>query len=88
MTLSQMPNDKTDINNNGPFSTDMIGMSWEYPEAGYSKREEVFKAHENYTKGIFYFIGHDPRMPAEIQNEMLQYGYPKDEYLNTNHFTT
>jgi hypothetical protein len=88
MTLSQMPNDKTDINNNGPFSTDMIGMSWKYPEASYNEREEIFKAHENYTKGLFYFIGHDPRLPAEIQSEMLQYGYPKDEYLGTNHFTT
>ena len=88
MTTSPMPNQKTDINNNGPFSTDMIGMSWEYPEANYAKRQAIFKAHENYTKGLFYFVGHDPRMPVEIRNEMLQYGYPKDEYINTNHFTT
>jgi hypothetical protein len=88
MTTSQMPNLKTDINNNGPFSTDMIGMSWSYPEASYTERQAIFKAHENYTKGFFYFIGHDPRMPLELRNEMLQYGYPKDEYVNTNHFTT
>jgi len=88
MTTSPMPNNKTDINNNGPFSTDMIGMSWEYPEASYAKRQAIFKAHENYTKGFFYFVGHDPRIPVEIRNEMLQYGYPKDEYINTNHFTT
>jgi len=88
MTLSRMPNDKTDINNNGPFSTDMIGMSWDYPEADYSKRAAIFKAHENYTKGFFYFVGHDPRISKYLRDEMLQYGYPKDEYTNSGHFTT
>jgi hypothetical protein len=88
MTTSPMPNGKTDINNNGAFSTDMIGMSWDYPEGSYTQRQAIFKAHENYTKGFFYFVGHDPRIPVEIRNEMLQYGYPKDEYLSSNHFTT
>ncbi len=88
MTTSGMPDQKTDINNNGPFSTDMIGTSWKYPEGSYAERQAIFKAHENYTKGFFYFVGHDSRVPVDIRNEMLQYGYPKDEYLNTNHFTT
>ena len=88
MTTSEMPNHKTDINNNGPFSTDMIGMSWQYPEGSYAERAAIFKAHENYTKGFFYFIGHDPRVPENLRKEMLAYGYPKDEYLNSNHFTT
>jgi hypothetical protein len=87
MTVSSMPNDKTDINNNGPFSTDMIGMSWNYPEESYAERQAIFKAHENYTKGFFYFVGHDPRVPAEIRNQMLEYGYPKDEYPESDHFT-
>lgn len=87
MTTSEMPNQKTDINNNGPFSTDMIGMSWNYPEADYEERAAIFKAHVNYTKGFFYFIGHDPRVPENLRNEMLQYGYPKDEYIYFNHFT-
>jgi len=87
MTTSEMPNHKTDINNNGPFSTDLIGASWNYPEANYRERAAIFKAHENYTKGFFYFVGHDPRVPANLRNEMLQYGYPKDEYQSTDHFT-
>jgi hypothetical protein len=88
MTVSEMPNHKTDINNNGAFSTDMIGMSWDYPKAGYKRRTVIFKAHEDYTKGFFYFIGHDSRVPENLRKEMLQYGYPKDEYVNSSHFTT
>jgi hypothetical protein len=88
MTLSRMPNDKTDINNSGPFSTDMIGMNWDYPEAGYDRRSEIQKAHDNYTKGFFYFVGHDPRMPEHLRKEMLEWGYPKDEYVENNNWTS
>lgn len=87
MTLSMMPNNKTDSNNNGPFSTDMIGMNWNYPEAHYDERREIQKAHDNYIKGLFYFIGHDPRMPLALRTEMLQWGYPSDEYIDNNNWT-
>ncbi|HEY9534503.1 MAG TPA: FAD-dependent oxidoreductase [Mucilaginibacter sp.] len=82
-----MPNHKTDINNNGPFSTDMIGMNYAYPDGDYATRAAIIKVHQDYTKGFLYFIGHDPRMPANLREKMLKWGYPKDEYLNSNHFT-
>ena len=82
-----MPNQKLDINNNGPFSTDMIGMNYEFPEADYAKREEIQKAHELYIKGLLYFIGHDPRVPAHLRTEMLRWGYPKDEYTDNGNWS-
>lgn len=82
-----MPNDKTDINNNGPFSTDMIGMSDPYPEADYATRKKIQKTHEDYVKGLLYFIGHDERMPEHLRQQMLQWGYPKDEYTDNHHWT-
>lgn len=85
--ISRMPNGKTDINNKGGFSTDLIGMNWEYPEASYEKRAEIWKAHETYTKGLLYFIGNDPRVPANIRDEMKQWGYPKDEYTDNANWT-
>ncbi len=86
-SIAPMPNNKTDINNNGAFSTDMIGENWDYPEADYNKRIEIKKAHDNYVKGFFYFIGHDPRMPSYLRKEMLQWGYPKDEYTDNKNWT-
>ena len=50
-----MPNHKTDINNNGAFSTDMIGMNYDYPDGDYATRQNIIKAHEQYTKGLFVF---------------------------------
>ncbi|SEM53121.1 FAD dependent oxidoreductase [bacterium A37T11] len=84
---SIMPNGKTDINNSGGFSTDMIGMNWDYPNAGYEQRQQIIKAHEDYTKGLLYFLGHDPAVPGAIREEMLQWGYPRDEYQDNHHWT-
>ena len=84
---SNMPNNKTDINNRGAFSTDMIGENWNYPEASYEERARIIKAHEDYTKGLLYFVGHDERIPERIRKAMLSWGYPKDEYVNNNHWT-
>jgi len=79
---SAMPNGKTDINNRNGFSTDMIGMNWDYPDADYQTRAKIWKAHTDYTKGLLYFVGNDPRVPAHIRAELNQWGYPKDEYTD------
>ncbi|ACT95911.1 FAD-dependent oxidoreductase [Dyadobacter fermentans] len=84
---SKMPNNKTDINNRNGFSTDMIGMNHDYPDADYNKRAEIIKAHEAYTKGLLYFIGHDPRVPQELRESMQKWGYPKDEYVETGNWS-
>ncbi|WP_409017652.1 FAD-dependent oxidoreductase [Dyadobacter sp. CY323] len=84
---SRMPNSKTDINNRNGFSTDMIGMNYDYPDGDYATRAKVIKDHEVYTKGLLYFVGHDPRVPQELRNEMLKWGYPKDEYTDTGNWS-
>ncbi len=62
-----IPNRKTDTNNHGPFSTDNIGMNYDYPDASYERRREILHEHERYQKGWLYFIANDPRVPAEVQ---------------------
>ena len=84
---SRMPNGKTDVNNRGGFSTDMIGMNHNYPEASYDERKAIIDAHTDYTKGLLYFIGHDERVPEIMRQRMLLWGYPKDEYVNNGHWT-
>jgi len=76
---SRMPNNKTDINNRGGFSTDMIGMNHDYPEADYQQRQQIIDRHAHYTKSLLYFYKTDPRVPQELQGFMQEWGYPKDE---------
>ncbi len=84
---SRMPNHKTDINNRGAFSTDMIGMNHSYPEASWEEREKILQAHKDYTLGLLYFYMTDPRVPAVLQDEVRRWGLPKDEYVRTDHWT-
>jgi hypothetical protein len=84
---SRMPNNKTDINNRNGFSTDMIGMNYDYPEADYATREKIIKQHEDYTKGLLYFCATDRRVPVPMQEEIKKWGYPKDEYVKNGHWS-
>lgn len=84
---SIMPHRKTDINNRGGFSTDMIGMNYNWPEGTYKDRKRIFEAHLSYTKGLLYFLQNDSRVPHEIQDFIKNWGYPKDEYKQFGHFT-
>ena len=86
ISISPIPNHKADMNNNGPFSTDYIGRSWEYPNASYARRAEIWRDHEEYTKGFFWFLAHDPRVPAELQKEANEWGLAKDEFTDNQNF--
>ncbi len=81
--IAPIPNHKADFNNQGAFSTDYIGGSWDYPDASYARRDEIFQAHVDYTKGFFYFLAHDPRVPKSLQEEVNHWGLAKDEFTDT-----
>lgn len=81
-----IPNRKTDTNNHGPFSTDNIGMNYDYPEASYERRAEIIKEHEDYQKGLMYFLANDPRVPADVQAEVNEWGLAKDEFVDNGHW--
>lgn len=80
--FDMIPNRKTDTNNHGPFSSDNIGMNYEYPEATYERRKEIIKEHEEYQKGLLYFVANDPRVPKDIQQEFQNWGLAKDEFVD------
>jgi hypothetical protein len=80
--FDMIPNRKTDTNNHGPVSTDYIGMSYDYPEASYERRKEIIKQHENYQKGLMYFMATDPRIPQDLQKELNTWGLAKDEFTD------
>jgi hypothetical protein len=77
-----IPNRKTDTNNHGPFSSDFIGMNYDYPEASYERRKEIVKEHEKYQKGLLYFVSNDSRVPEDVRNRMKEWGLAKDEFTD------
>lgn len=79
---------KYDVNNCGPLSTDMIGMNYEYPDGDYETRERIWNEHVEYTKGLLYFLTHDERVPAELRAAVAEYGWAKDEFVENGNFPT
>jgi hypothetical protein len=84
--FDRIPNRKTDTNNHGPFSTDNIGMNYDYPDASYRRRREIIAEHETYQKGLMYFIANDPRVPYDIRSRMSKWGLAADEFVDNDHW--
>jgi hypothetical protein len=83
LKIDRLPNGKSDVNNNGAFSTDYIGGSWDYPEATYARRQQIWEAHKNYIAGLLYFLANDPQVPLQLRNELNQWALCKDEFTDT-----
>lgn len=81
-----IPNHKADFNNNGPFSTDYIGESWQYPDGSYAVRRKIAADHFHYVQGFIYFLSHDPGVPKSLRDQMNRWGLPKDEFQQTGHW--
>ena len=82
LTISTMPNGKTDINNNGAISTDFVGHSAPWVEANRVSRVQIWQDHKNYLQGLLYFLATDSRVPSAVQAQMKSYGLCKDEFTD------
>jgi hypothetical protein len=81
-----IPNAKTDTNNHGPFSTDNIGMNYDYPEASYARRREIIAEHRQYQMGLMYFLANDPRVPEDVRTRVASWGLARDEFADNDHW--
>lgn len=82
MFFGRLPNNKVDVNNSGPFSTDYIGGSLDYAEGDLRTRREIEGAHRNYLEGLFYFLWKDESVPTELREEIGRWGYARDEFVD------
>jgi hypothetical protein len=81
-----IPNNKADFNNNGPFSTDYIGHSWNYPDSSYGTKQAIWDDHLLYTQSFFYFLAEDPSVPPSLRQEFHDWGLSKDEFVDSDHW--
>jgi FAD dependent oxidoreductase len=83
MKIDRVPNGKTDINNNGPISTDFIGMNWDYPDGDPALRARSWHAHLDYIQGFLHYLATGERVPMDVRKEMRSWGLSKDEFTDT-----
>ena len=81
LTLSKMPNNKTDTNH-----ADFVGMSYEYADGDYLSRKNIEDDHRDYVLGLLYFYAYDERVPMAIRQEIRNYGLALDEFTENGNF--
>jgi hypothetical protein len=86
MKADVLQNGKTDTNNNGAFSTDFIGGSYDYPDGRYAARARIRQAHVGYIQGFLFFLATDDRVPASLSAEMKAWGLCRDEFTDNDHW--
>lgn len=85
-TTQEMPNGKTDSNDQGMVSFDFVGgnfdieAGWNYSEMSYDDRRGVAAAHRDYQQGMLWTIMHHPRVPEESRRKWSRYGLASDEF--------
>jgi len=79
---TMMPNRKTDINNKHAFSSDNIGMNYDYPDGDYAMREKIIAEHTSYQQGLMWTLANHQRVPVNIRNEVSEWGLAKDEFVD------
>lgn len=84
--IVKIPNGKADINSTGPVSTDLLGASWEYPEASYERRKQIWNEHLTWAQGLMYFLGNEASVPEPLRTEARHWQLPKDEFPDTGHW--
>lgn len=86
MGIGRLPNGKADINSGGPVSTNLLGASWDYPEAPWPRRRAIAEKHLQWTQGLLFFLANDPSVPVGLRTEVARFGLPADEFPQTGHW--
>jgi hypothetical protein len=86
--LNPIPNGKVDANNRPGVivSTNLPNGSWGWPNGSYAQREAIWREHESYLRGFYWFLQSDPRVSERIRNEAREWGLAADEFTDTGHW--
>jgi hypothetical protein len=78
----QLPNQKLDVNNGEPFSTDETGESVDYANADPATRAQIAAEVTRYMQSLLHFLATDPRIPPHVQAHFSGWGLCKDEFTD------
>src|SRR3954462_12894839 len=81
------PNGKYDINDvsAGIVRLSLPGENLGWPDGDAAARLKIFNEHLRWEVGLMYFLQNDAAVPANIRNEAREFGWCKDEFVETNH---
>lgn len=87
---TMVPNRKSDSNNQGGFSCDLIGgnygKDWNWATLSHEEREKVAAKHRDYQLGLVWTVQNHPRVPEAIRKSYEMWGLTKDEFPDNGHW--
>jgi hypothetical protein len=77
-------NGKFELNNkqSAIFSLGHFGGQFDWPDASYEHRAQIYADHLDYTLGLLHFLAADDAVPAKVQSEMKSLGLHKEEFTD------
>jgi hypothetical protein len=83
-----LPNGKADVNDTprAPVRLSMPDINDAYPDGDATARRRIFDEHLYYNLGLLYFLQNDPAVPPHILEPARQWGFCRDEFVESNHF--
>jgi len=90
LKITRLMRGKTDVNSGScGISMDVVnGGAERYAGGSWAERAKIWRAHEDYQRGFFYFLRTDERLPAWLGKEISAWGLPKDEFQDTGGWPT
>ena len=76
------PNGKTDLGSWHDLSANLYGENWEYPSGNYAAKARVVKYHEDFARGLIWFLQNDPDVDAETRSNWEGWGLCRDEFTD------
>ncbi|MEM9348540.1 MAG: FAD-dependent oxidoreductase [Planctomycetota bacterium] len=87
---SPMPNRKTDSNNTGGISMNLVGANygdgWNWATLDHDEREVLAEKYKNWQRGLIWTLQNHPRVPEDIRKLYGKWGLPKDEFVDNGHW--
>jgi len=75
---------KFEVNNKqaAVVSIGHFGGQFDYPDAGYARRDEIVQDHRDYTLGLLHFLATDEAFPETLRAETASWGLARDEFAD------
>jgi hypothetical protein len=89
LKVRPIPNLKADFNDDWdvPISLSLENINHPWPEGDTATRAAIFEVYKKHSLGLFWFLANDPELPEKIRHDMSQWGLPRDEYVDTGHWS-
>ncbi len=82
--LYKRADDKFEVNNKqaAVVSIGHFGGQFDYPDAGYARRDAIVQDHRDYTLGLLHFLATDEAVPEALRAETASWGLARDEFAD------